>query len=264
MIKQERVGNIIIRNMLMDSLIIQLAINGKIVRASVNSDIEQLIKKLRKLNADTTNVETSNDIGHVLHVKYFDPTIAINFNFVRLSKNLSIDLANGHTKTLNRLISFMKSGGLFTSEMHFLLRSILLSTNDSMPNEIWSDILSALLANEGTNSSFDTIYFMLFLLAKEVDGHKQITLLRGLTSFATVKENIPLILNTYRSLSTSSSPVLRIISVDLHVRLWLAESRTYQFLHKVLIADDDNLSKINKWEMNVAKANAIKSICSHK
>lgn len=252
--------------MLLDSLIIQLAINGKI-RPQVAKDMEQLIKKFQKLNVNLANVDEMNahDNKSGIQVKYFDPMIAFNINMVRLSMNLSIDTANGQTKTLRRLIGFIKSNRSFTNEIQFLLRSILLSMEDSTSFEMWSDILSIVLENVGTNAntSCDTIYFMLYLLAKETEGRKQMELLRGLTSFAAIKENIPLILNTYRSLSVSSSAVLRIISIDLHTRLWLAESRTYQFLHKALIADDEKLSKHHKWEMNVVKANAIKTICSH-
>lgn len=105
---------------------------------------------------------------------------------------------------------------------------------------------------------------MLYLLAKESDGLKQLELLRGLTTFATTKENIPLILNTYRSLSSSPKAVLKTLAIDLHTRLWLVENRTYQFLHSVLLADDKKFSDSDKWEMNIAKAYAIKEICTHK
>lgn len=251
--------------MLLDSLIIQLAINGKNIRANVANDIEQLIKKLWKLDSNTENtLDGCESIS--IETKYFHPTIAMNFNLVDLSRNLCDNSANVRTATVKRLIKFMNSNKHFTNQMHFLLRSLLLTSNGLASIEIWREILNLLLENVRINSnvSYDTIYFMLYLLAKETDGPKQIELLRGLTSFATAKENIPLILNTYRSLSLSSMPVLRVLSVDLHTRLWLAESRTYQFLHKVLIADGVQLSKTSKWEMNVVKANAIKTICSEK
>lgn len=254
--------------MLLDSLIIQLAVNAKTIRAQTVSSIEGLIKILRKLNVDMDKIEATNQIAAktALQVTYFDPMIAFNTNLVRMSVDLSVDLKNEQTKTLIRLIKFMKSNRSLANKLHFLLRSILLSFDDLATTHLWLDALNLLLENaaKNTNASCDTIYFILYLLAKETDGRKQMELLRGLTSFATIKENVPLILNTYRSLSTSSAPVLRTVSIDLHTRLWLTENRTYQFLHKVLIADDGNVSKINKWEMNVVKANAIKTICSHK
>lgn len=248
--------------MLVDSLIIRLAINGKNITAQVATDIEQLIKQLRKLNtesmlSDATDKNESKSMGNAL---YYHPIIAINFNLVDLSSELFAGSKIDQAKTLQRIISFLGHNKVFADEMHFFLRSILLSIGNSESLGVWSAILNHLLAH----TSIDTIYFMLYLLAQETDGQKQLELLRGLTSFAEYKENIPIILNTYRSLSSSTCAPLRILAIDLHTRLWLAESRTYQFLHKVLIDDDQSLSKSDKWEMNVVKVNTIKEICSKK
>lgn len=254
--------------MLLDSLIIRLAINGKNIQAKGAADIERLIKHIRKLNAEMLAIGGPSKAGNksINSAQYFHPMIAMNFNLSRLSSELCVDSSSAQTKTLKRIINFVCSNRDFANEMHFFLRSILLSIEDLDSFDMWSGILDQLLASAkgNVNISSDTIYFILHLLAKETEGRKQMELLRGLTSFAENKDNIPLILNTYRSLSSSSSATLRILSVDLHTRLWLIESRTYQFLHKVLIADDENLSKSEKWEMNVVKANAIKEICSHK
>lgn len=253
--------------MIVDGLIVQLAINGKILPPRVATDIESLIKHLCELNnKKKINKPKSTKSKILSNVKYFHPTIVWNCNLLKLSANMCADFSSGQTNTLERLINFVNIDSQYADEMHFFLRSILLSLENRVPHDMWSAILNQLLtsANANSNISCNTIYFMLFLLAKETDGHKQIELLRGLTSFAAVKENIPLILNVYRSLSLSSSVVLRVLAVDLHTRLWLVENRTYQFLHQVLIADDDKLVDPNKWEMNVAKANAIKEICSHK
>lgn len=261
-------GNTIIRNMVLDSLIIRLAINGKNITSQVTADIERLIKQLRQINKKSpiSVVSSNSDSKSIRNVLYYHPTIAMNFNLVRLSAELSVDSQSNQTKTLKRIISFLEHNKVFTDEMHFILRSILLSFEDLESLDVWLDILNHLLGSARSNPtiSSDTIYFMLYLLAKETEGRKQLELLRGLTSFAEIKENIPLILNTYRSLSSSSSAVLRILSIDLHTRLWQAESRTYQFLHKVLIEDDQNLSRIDKCDMNVVKANTIREICTQK
>ncbi|XP_031635799.1 focadhesin [Contarinia nasturtii] len=253
--------NVIVRNMLLDSLIVRLAINGKNLQAQVVADIERMIIQLRKNATESKicKVPSKNNISML----YFHPSIIMNFNLVQLA---GIELANSQTETLKHIINVLSKNKELANEMHYLLRSILLSMDQTVSSEIWSEILNQLLTNVKANTkiSCDTIYFMLYLLAKETNGHRQMELLRGLTSFTAIKENIPLILNTYRSLASSSSAVLRILSVDLHTKLWLEESRTYQFLHKVLISDDDKLSAPDKWEMNVVKANAIKEICSQK
>lgn len=248
--------------MILDSLIIRLAINGKNIPAQVAANIEQLIKQLRKLNTGPklTDSMGKNESKSFRKALYYHPIIAMNFNLVYLSWELSAGSKTDRVKTLKRIISFLGHNKVFADEMHFFLRSILLSIGHLESLDVWSAILTHLLAH----TSSDTIYFVLYLLAQETEGQKQIELLRGLTSFAEYKENIPLILNTYRSLSSSSWPLLRILSIDFHTRLWLAESRTYQFLHKVLIEDYESISRINKWEINVVKANAIKEICAKK
>lgn len=262
LLKQQYNGNVIVRNMVLDILIIRLAINGKDIPARVTSDLEFLIKQLKEPR-DSSNRE--GRCSGVRRVQYYHPRIAMNFNLVRLSTDLCSKSADPQVETLNRLIQCVKSNRQLAIEMHYFLRSIILGT-ESVSHELWLNILSQLMANaaDDANISCNSIYFVLYLLAKEMDARKQMELLRGLTSFASVKENIPLILNTYRCLSSSSSPVLRTLAVDLHTHLWSSESRTYQFLHKILIAHDEHLSVADKWELNIAKASAIKEICTQK
>lgn len=249
-------------------MIVRLAINGKQIPAQAVNDIQRLIKRLL-INTESNISGNPNKNGNesIRNVQYFHPSIAMNFNLVKLSETLSIELKSENTTILERFINFVSLNKEFANQMHFMLRSILLSMRNVGSLEIWSETLKQLVANAeaNVNISGDTIYFMLHLLANETDGRKQMELLRGLTKFANIKENIPMILNTYRLLSSSSSIILRMLSVELHTQLWLAETRTYQFLHKILISDDDDeLSTVHKWEMDVVKANAIKQICAQK
>lgn len=256
--------------MILDSLIIRLAINGRSLPAQVAASIERLMKQVQKLKSNPEHIDDAkhneND-EFVKRLKYFHPIIAMNVNFASRSAKLCSDLKSSNTKTLERIVSYAEMNRELADQMHFFLRATLLSVENHAPHELWMNILKLLLASVDTKSAIsgDTIYFMLYLLAKETNGQKQIELLRGLTKFATTKENIPLILNTYRSLSTSSKSVLKIQSVDLYTRLWLVENRVYQFLHKVLTADDEAKFAIPyRWEMNIVKAHAIKTICQHK
>lgn len=255
--------------MILDSLIIRLAINGKSLPPQVSANIERLIKQVQKLKSNSEHFDDAKAAKNefVKSLKYFHPAIAMNANFARLSAKLCSELKSSHTDTLKRIVEYAQMNRELADQMHFFLRATLLSVESHAPHELWMNILKLLLASVDTkaNVSGDTIYFMLYLLAKETNGQKQIELLRGLTKFATTKENIPLILNTYRSLSTSSKSVLKIQSVDLYTRLWLVENRVYQFLHKVLIADDESkFATAYRWEMNIVKAHAIKEICLHK
>lgn len=252
--------------MILDSLIVRLAINGKNLPTPVAANIERLMKQVQKLKSNHEHIDAAIDeFGERL--KYLHPTIAMNANLARLSAKLCTDLKSSNTETLKRIVMHAQMNRELADQMHFFLRATLSSVEDHVPHKLWMNLLKLLLESVDTKStvSGDTIYFILYLLAKETDGQKQIELLRGLTKFATAKENIPLILNTYRSLSTSSKSVLKIQSVDLYTRLWLVENRVYQFLHKVLIADDETkFATAYRWEMNIVKAQAIKTICLHK
>lgn len=63
---------------------------------------------------------------------------------------------------------------------------------------------------------------LLFKLSREKEPTVQMELLRGLTQFAVIKENIPTILNTLNSLTSGA---LRPLSLDLYLRLWKQEVR---------------------------------------
>lgn len=254
--------------MILDSLIIRLAINGKSLPPQTSANIERLIKQVQKLKPNPDAPSTNDDThGLVKSLKYFHPTIIMNTNLARLSAKLCADLKSSHTDSLKRIIQYAEMNPELVNRMHFFLRATLLSVEHLVPLDMWLSLLRLLLDSIDTKSSGsgDTIYFLLYLLAKGTNGQQQIELLRGLTKFASAKENIPLILNTYRSLSASTKGILKIQSVDLCTRLWLVENRCYQFLHKILIADDEaKLAAAHRWEMNIVKAHAIKEICLHK
>lgn len=253
--------NYLVLNMVLGALILRLAINGKNLPPKVVAEMNRLINQMSKQTveyAPPKQTEITNDI------LFFHPKLIFNWNLTKLSSKLCDEFAKKELVTLDHLIDVIESSQPFSEEIHLFLRALLLS--NKLNFDSWLKIFNQLLhtAQSNPDISCDTIYFVLYYLAKETDGKKQLELLRGLTTFASVKENIPLIMNTYRSLSTSSAVLLRCLAVDLHTRLWRIESRTYQFLQKILIEEDTTLSKADQWEMNVAKANAIKEICTIK
>lgn len=247
--------------MILDALILRLAINGKSLPPKTVSEMNRLIKFISKQKTEfipTKNASNSKDF------LYFHPTIAFNWSLAKLSSELCEELSKDETKILNHLLCITKTNQAFSEELHLFLRGLILC--EKIHFDHWLLILNQLFASVRSNSdiSNDTIYFVLYYLAKETDGKKQLELLRGLTAFASVKQNIPLIMNTYRSLSTSNSIALRCLAIDLYTRLWHVESRTYQFLQKLLIGEEAPLPKVYQWEMNIAKAGAIRDICSEK
>jgi len=73
-----------------------------------------------------------------------------------------------------------------------------------------------------------------------------------------LKDNVPMILNTIRNLSTENGT----FCVDLYVRLWRVERRTYPFLLKQIaqpLPDNDK-----RWELQIARNHAMREICQEK
>lgn len=263
---KKNAGNLILRNMVLDSLIVRFAINGKSLRGPVIKDFEYLIARILEQNALASKATlTHTGASSVESAALFHPNIVWHLNLVQLSVDIcqSVDV----NATLATTIATLEKSDKFALEMHLFIRAILLSSTQlgiSLDN--WKILFDRLISMAKTSAdiSSDAIYMVLYYLAKEIDAHKQLELLRGLTSFAALKENIAMILNAYRSLTSSACVSLRVLAIDLHTTLWMAESRTYRFLHDILTAGDGTLSKRDQWEMNVAKAKAIKEICTLK
>ncbi|XP_033246199.1 focadhesin-like [Drosophila miranda] len=98
----------------------------------------------------------------------------------------------------------------------------------------------------------------IFKLAHENNPELQLELLQGLPHFAVSKDNVPMILNTIRILSTENGT----FCVDLYLRLWRVESSTYPFLLKQVAQPLPEGDK--RWELQVARAHAMREICQEK
>lgn len=72
------------------------------------------------------------------------------------------------------------------------------------------------------------------------------------------QDNVPMILNTIRNFTTDNTT----FSMDIYLRLWRVEPRTYPFLIK-LLAQPLRESN-NSWEHEIAKSYTIREICHDK
>jgi hypothetical protein len=71
-----------------------------------------------------------------------------------------------------------------------------------------------------------------------------------------LQENVNLILHTLESLKSKHR--MKILLVDLYVRLWKVECRCYPYLQKLLLEDPVDGKD---WKLDMAKALAIREIC---
>lgn len=67
-----------------------------------------------------------------------------------------------------------------------------------------------------------------------------------------------MILNTIRNLTVDNTA----FCMDLYLRLWRVESRTYPFLIKLLSQPQKETSQ--RWEFEIAKTHTIREICYEK
>lgn len=178
-------GNTIARHMILDAIVVRLATSPKMLSSEVITESEHLIHSIRK---NVPKQMRSEEPSNKRCVKYFHPKIALNINLARLSNRLlthPTDLSLPFLNNCNRILGIES----FHSEMHWFLRALLLS-DLNVDDDLWCKVVNSILTSVKTANnhlSTDAIYFVLYLLAQETGGKRQLVLLRGLAQFATTK-----------------------------------------------------------------------------
>lgn len=266
LINNDYSGNIVTRYMIFDALTTRCAIDGKQLSAAAMKNIESIMKQINQSNSSDLASPANQQHKAFRRVLHYHPMVAINLNLVRLSYLMSDDSSSFHLKSIKSIANFAQHSQPYSNVLNQFLRAILLSSEQKPKfSDKWHDILQLIVGRAAVDKDFasNTIYFILSCLTKEKDGKRQKSLLYGLASFASVNENVPLILNTYKALSTSQSLPLQLLAIELHTRLWKVENRTYQILHKCVTEEySPSSKKSSRCEISIAKAHAIRQICA--
>lgn len=127
--------------------------------------------------------------------------------------------------------------------------------SDVLSIESWKVLLKNLIAvskpDEALKSSL--VMPLLFKLSSSTNPRMKLSILQNMIELGPTTE----IFSIVKALSNG---LLRSMSIDLHLRLWKIEPRSFPFLHKALVekgskdAEDENLE--------IVKAAAIKEICN--
>lgn len=170
--------------MLLDGLIVRLASGVKTLPNDAITDGQSLINALKAKSVAQQGLEGPYERSHC-KVKYFHPKVALNFDLAILSEDLC-----SKRQSVTALLEKVAPIGLLCAEFQYLLRGLLLIEDDDFLGahewlQIWKCLLK--IAKEYGDASTDLMYFLLYHLAKEVDAKKQLELLRGMATFATVK-----------------------------------------------------------------------------
>lgn len=69
-------------------------------------------------------------------------------------------------------------------------------------------------------------------------------------------------MTTIEALSKGQFPLLKTFAVDLYLKLWKTQDRSYHQLVGIISHPVTHLSPTEAWEMNIAQAAACKQICT--
>lgn len=207
-------GNAITLNMLVDGLICWLA-NPSFIGADGLSDAQTIVQHITSGQYQTTGKVTLPS-----KVKYFHPDFAFGYDLAVLSEELTDNSDDGRVEDF--VESLNKPAQLeFCDKINLFIRALFL-WNSTLSDKVYVSLIEILcrIVRRNETVAIDFILPWLYKLSSLHGAVVQLELLRGLTNFAVVKENIPIILNTLKSISTGS---LKPLAMDLYLRLWKCE-----------------------------------------
>ncbi|XP_036330695.1 focadhesin isoform X1 [Rhagoletis pomonella] len=252
---QESCGNQYILNMCLDG-IIQWMSQTAFIPAEGLALAHQIVRKILAQDKEAKNFTVHTNDLQAGQVRYMHPDIAIAFDLAKLVESFD----DSEFKDVFAFVDVLnvKANSMFCQRLHLFLRALFLSREPSV--DCWFKIYEVILEIIKVNSgiAYDFLMTYIFKLAAEQQPEIQMELLRGLPSFAVSKDNIPMILNTIRNLTAENAT----FCMDLYLRLWRVESRTYPFLIKLLSTPQKDGSK--RWEFEIAKTHTIREICYDK
>lgn len=254
-IVKENCGNQYIRNMSLDGVIQWMSQTGFIPPDALALS-DEIIKTITTTKGSEAIEKTSTEEILGSSSRNIHPDIALAFDVAHLIESFDVDNDN--------IVAFVdslsvKSKPAFCHKINLFLRAIFLSTEPSVDcwYKIYEMILSLIKSNDFL--AFDFLMTYLFKLGKVTDPEVILELFRGLPNFAVSKDNIPMILNTLKSMKNGkNTPFL----IDLYMKLWKVEGRTYPFLVK-MIAEPFKVQE-KMWDHQVAKNYVIREICYEK
>ncbi len=153
------------------------------------------------------------------------------------------------------ILKDLKTNGdeLFWSQNSLILRGLFLSKSLEFPE--WKRIFKILLKISQQNESIRNklIMPMLYKLANETDPKFRMEILQNMTTFG-FKDQI------FNTIKIVSKTLVKSFAIDLYLKLWIVEPRTYPFLIKIL-AHPEKSSGENDVELGIVRAAAIREIC---
>lgn len=237
LIVKKKLGHPIILNMVLDGIIQFLAYpsfaSGKLQAA------ERVLNYIQSSNRSSQTQTADFDS------KFFNicPEL-LN------ARDISIMLENQQDLTFKKMTT--EAEKFFWTRNQLVLRGMLHS--DSIDPQSWKIVLTNLIEISKNDDALRTSLVMplLFKLSTSTNPRMKLAILQNMIELRATTE----IFSTIKALSGG---LIRSMSIDLHLRLWKIEPRTYPFLHKSLVEKSSKDSEDRGLE--IVRASAIKEIC---
>ncbi|CRL03317.1 CLUMA_CG016502, isoform A [Clunio marinus] len=236
-----KLGHPIILNMILDGLI-QVLAYPSFSKGNLNS-VEHLVNFINN-NKVNSNIRTSMATSEIIYSS-FDLLNARDISFMLESKE------NFNFRSITT-----EEEKIFWTRNHLVLRGLFF--DDSIGSNTWTLILINLvnIAKDDDKLKSSIIMPLLFKLSSSTNPQIKIQILKNIAQLGATTE----IFNTFKALSAKG--IYRSISIDLHLRLWRAEPRTYPFLHKALA--EKSKTDEHDSDLEIVRAAAINEICDLK
>lgn len=200
--------------------------------------VEKLINYIRSIN----DLEEFPKRQKFIH---YNPDIAIAYDLCNFlsTKNFSFKAFSTEYERM------------FWKRNQLVLRGFIHS--NILNYDQWEIVLNNLIEISKTDDELKNSLVMplLFKMTESSNPKVKISILQNLSKLGASTE----VFSTIKALSQG---MLRSMAIDLHLRLWKIEPRTYPFLYKVLneksLRDDEDL------HLNIIRASAVKEICDLK
>lgn len=239
LIIKNKLGHPLILHMVLDGLIQVLAYPS--FSSGTLGLVEQLVKHIRS-NGPQNITETSSFNSEYLKVC---PEL-------QNARDMSVML---ETSSLELEEIVTEADKIFWTRNQLVLRGYF--HHDATDFTKWLIVLKNLIqiskSDEALKSSL--VMPLLFKLSLTQNPRMKLSILQNLTQLGATSE----IFGTIKALS---SGLVRSMSIDLHLRLWKIEPRTYPFLHKALVEKGSKDSDDTRLE--IVRAAAIKEICDRR
>uniref|UniRef100_A0A336MUB9 CSON007591 protein n=1 Tax=Culicoides sonorensis TaxID=179676 RepID=A0A336MUB9_CULSO len=237
-------GTILALHMVLDGFTQKLSCTGLDKESIV--EIEEIFNYVSTKDNNKRFYEDSGQGKFLRNYIFFDDKITAYYEFDDYFKGIS-DI------TMKDMI---KQANTFFETYPLIARGLFLS--NQLRYDAWLEIYSQLIAMNKKSKKMQNTWRMpyLYKVANEMHPKTKNLLLQGLPDFGKDAVN-----NTLSCLAKTTS---KSYAINLYLKLWMVDARTYPMLSDALKDRTSNESNMEKYETQITKAFVIRKICELK